>query len=89
MVITKSSGNRNVLFLSTVPPLFATKKDDNKSKPASYKLYDFSKGRADITVQKNGVLQLYIEIKVLDNEYIFVRFELMLSEHWHNKCNEQ
>ena len=40
-VKTKSSGKRNVLLLSTVPPLLATTKDDNKSKPAIYKLYDF------------------------------------------------
>ena len=42
-VKTKISGKRNVLLLSTVPPLLATTKDDNKSKPAIYKLYDFSK----------------------------------------------
>ena len=55
-------------------------KDDNKSKPAIYKLYDFSKGETDIIDQKNGVLQLYIEIKALDYECILIRFEHMSSE---------
>ena len=58
MVKTKSSEKRNVLLLSSVPPLLATTKDDSKSKPAIYKLYDFSKGETDIIDQKNGVLQL-------------------------------
>ena len=53
-VKTKSSGKRNVLLLSTVPPLLATTKDDNKSKPTIYKLYDFSKGGIDIIDQRMG-----------------------------------
>ena len=48
VVKTKSSGKQNALLLLTVPLLFATTKDDNKSKPAIYKLYDFSKGKTDI-----------------------------------------
>ena len=71
------------------PPLLATTKDDNKSKPAIYKLYDFSKGETDIIDQKNGVLQLYIEIKALDYECILIRFEHMSSERQHDICNEQ
>ena len=54
VVKTKSSGKRNVLFLATLPPLFATTKNDNKSKSAIYTLYDFSKGRTDIIDQKMG-----------------------------------
>ena len=50
----KSSGKQNVLLLSAVPPLLATTKDDNKSKPAFNKLYDFSKGGTDIIDQKMG-----------------------------------
>ena len=50
----KSSGKRNVLLLSTLPPFLATTKDDNKSKSAIYKLYDFSKGGTDIIGQKMG-----------------------------------
>ena len=40
--------------MTTVPPLLATTKDDNKSKPAIYKLYDFSKGGTDIIDQRMG-----------------------------------
>ena len=54
VVKTKSSGKRNALLLSLVPPLLATTKDDNKSKPAIYKLYDFSKSETDIIDQKMG-----------------------------------
>ena len=54
VVKTKSSGKRNVLLLSTVPPLLATTKDENKSKLAIYKLYDFSKDETDIIDQKMG-----------------------------------
>ena len=52
MAKTKSSGKQNALLLSTVPWLLATTKDDNKSKTAIYKLYDFSKGGTDIIDQK-------------------------------------
>ena len=54
VVKTKSSGERNVLLLLTVPPHLATTKDDNKNKPAIYKLYDFSKDETDIIGQKMG-----------------------------------
>ena len=58
MVKTKSSGKQNVLLLLTVPPLLATTKDDNKSKPAIYKLYDFSKGGTNIIGQSVAVQYL-------------------------------
>ena len=54
MVKIKSSGKQNVLLLSAVPPLLTTTKDDNKSKPAIYELYDFSKGGANIIEEKMG-----------------------------------
>ena len=54
VVKAKSSGKRHVLLLSTVPPLLATTKDDNKSKPAIYKLYDFSNDGTDIIDQRMG-----------------------------------
>ena len=40
--------------MTAVPPLLATTKDDNKSKPAIYKLYDFSKGGTSIIDQRMG-----------------------------------
>ena len=40
--------------MTTVPPLLATTKDDNKSKPVIYKLYDFSKRGTDIIDYRMG-----------------------------------
>ena len=40
--------------MTTVPSLLATTKDDNKSKLAIYKLYDFSKSGTDIIGQRRG-----------------------------------
>ena len=54
VVKTKSTGKQSVLLLLTVLPLLATTKDDNKSKPAIYKLYDFSKGGTDIIDPRVG-----------------------------------
>ena len=47
VVKTKSSGKKNVLLLSTMQPMLGITKDDNKNKPAQYKLYDFTKGGTD------------------------------------------
>ena len=44
---TKSKSIKNVLLLSTVPPLLGLTKDDGKKKPAIHKLYDFTKGGTD------------------------------------------
>ena len=52
---TKSSGLKNVLLLSTVSPLHGITKDDNKKKPAIYKVYDFTKGGTDIADQRVGL----------------------------------
>ena len=38
-----------------MPPLLEATKDDNKSKPVIYKLYDFSKDGTDIVGQKMGL----------------------------------
>ena len=47
VVKTKSSGEKNLLLLSTTRPLLGITKDDGKKKPALYKLYDFTKGGTD------------------------------------------
>ena len=52
VVNTKSSGKRNILVLSTMPPIMGITKDDEKKKPAIIKLYDFTKGGTDIVDQK-------------------------------------
>ena len=54
VVKNKSSGLRNVLMLSSVQPHLGVTKDDNKFKPAIYKLYDFTKGGTDIVDQRVG-----------------------------------
>lgn len=54
VVNTKSTGTKNVMLLSTMPPLLGTTKDDGKSKPALLKFYDFSKGGTDIVDQRIG-----------------------------------
>ena len=41
-------------MLSSVQPLLGVTKDDNKFKPAIYKLYDFTKGGTDIVDQRVG-----------------------------------
>lgn len=53
VVQTKSTGKRNVLLLSTIPPILGVTKDDKK-KPAVYKLYDLTKGGTDIVDQRMG-----------------------------------
>jgi len=52
VVKTKSTGLRNVLMLSSLPPLLGTVKNDRKRKPAIYKVYDFTKGGTDIVDQR-------------------------------------
>ena len=54
VVNTKSKGKKNILVLSSMPPLLGTTKDDGKSKPAIIKFYDFSKGGTDIVDQRMG-----------------------------------
>ena len=51
VVRTKSKGLKNVLALSTMPPILGTTKDE-KCKPAILKFYDFTKGGTDIVDQR-------------------------------------
>ena len=44
---------RNVIVLTTTPPIHGVTKDDKKSKPTVIKLYDLTKGRTDIVDQLN------------------------------------
>ena len=46
-----------------MPSLLATTKDDNKSKPTIYKLYDFSRGGADIIGQRMGFYSCKLKSK--------------------------
>ena len=49
---TKSSGQRNVLLLSTVQLILGVTIDDGKKKPAICKLYDFTKAGTDAMEQR-------------------------------------
>jgi hypothetical protein len=53
-VNTKSKGKKNVMLLSSLPPLLGTTKDDGNNKPAIMKLYDYTKGGTDIVDQRIG-----------------------------------
>ena len=52
VVQTKSTGLRNVLLLLTLEPIIAVTQDDGMEKPQIYKVYDFTKGGADIINQQ-------------------------------------
>ena len=43
-VCKKRSGNKHVMAVGTMPPLFGVTKDDEYKKPAPLKLYDKTKG---------------------------------------------
>ena len=45
---------KNVILLSTAPPILGITKDDGKSKLGVYKVYDFTKGETDIVDQRMG-----------------------------------
>ena len=51
---TKSSGQRNVLLLSTVELFLVVKIDNGKMKPAVCKLYDFTKAGMDVMEHRIG-----------------------------------
>ena len=51
---TKSSGQRNVLLLSTLELILGVKIDDGKKKPAICKLYDFTKADTDVMEHRIG-----------------------------------
>ena len=55
-VATKSKGKKNVVILSTMRPMDACTKDDDKFKPQIFKFYDFTKGSTDIVNQINDFL---------------------------------
>ena len=51
---TKSSGQRNVLLLSTVELILGVTTDDGKKKPAICKLYDFTKAGMNVMEHRIG-----------------------------------
>ena len=51
-VVKTSKRKKSVIVLSTIDPIRGVTKDDDKKRPAAYKLYDFTKGDTDIVGQK-------------------------------------
>jgi hypothetical protein len=75
VVKTKSTGMKNVLVLSTLPPLLGTTKDDGKHKPALLKFYDFSKGGTDIVDQRIG----FYSVSTKSKRWTMAAFSYMLD----------
>ena len=51
-IVNTSKGTKSVILLSTHEPILRTTKDDNKKKPALFKVYDFTKGGTDVIDQR-------------------------------------
>jgi hypothetical protein len=75
VVNTKSKGKKNVLVLSSVPPILAITKDDGKQKPAIIKFYDFSKGGTDIVDERIG----YYSTNTKSRRWSMAAFEYILD----------
>ena len=54
-IVNTSKGTKSVILLSTHEPILRTTKDDNKKKPALFKVYDFTKGGTDVIDQRMGI----------------------------------
>lgn len=74
-VVKTSKGKKNVLMLSTVEPILGVTSDDNKVKPALYKLYDFTKGGTDIIDQRMG----FLTSKVKSRRWTLTAFTYILD----------
>ena len=53
-VVKTSKVKKNVILLSTTPPILGIAKDDGKRKIGICKVYDFTKGGTDIIDQRMG-----------------------------------
>ena len=51
-VVKTSKVKKNVILLSTAPPILSITKDDGKRKLGIYKVYDLTKGGTDIIDQR-------------------------------------
>ena len=80
--VKSSKGMKNVLMLSTIEPILGTTIDDDKKKPALYKLYDFTKGGTDIVDQKIGSYS----VKAKSRKWTMVAFSYLLDTVRINAC---
>lgn len=74
-VVKTSKGKKSVIVLSTLDPIRGVTKDDEKKKPASYKLYDFTKGGTDIVDQKMS----FYSCKAKSRKWTLVVFAYLLD----------
>jgi hypothetical protein len=74
-VVKTASGKKNVLLLSTVPPILGKTKDDTRCKTGLYKLYDFTKGGTDIVDQRMG----FHTCKPKSRKWTMVAFSYLLD----------
>ena len=74
-IVKTSKGKKSVIMLSTTSHIRGITKDDDKKKPASYKLYDFTKGGTDIVDQK---IQFY-SVKAKNRKWTMVVFAYLLD----------
>ena len=80
--VKTSKGKKNVIMLTTAEPLLGVTMDDNKSKPALIKLYDFTKGGTDIVDQKMG----FYSTKTKSRRWIVTAFSYLLDTIRVNAC---
>eukprot|EP00112_Aurelia_sp_Birch-Aquarium-sp1_P021632 Seg5874.3 transcript_id=Seg5874.3/GoldUCD/mRNA.D3Y31 product="hypothetical protein" protein_id=Seg5874.3/GoldUCD/D3Y31 len=71
-----AKGLKNVLLLATVQPILGVTKDDDKEKPAQYKLYDFTKGGTDVVDLKMASSTS----KPKSNRWPIVAFSFIIDE---------
>ena len=74
-VATKSKGKKNVVIFSTMRPMDACTKDDDKFKPQIFKFYDFTKGATDIVDQMND----FFTTRAKSNRWAIVVLYYMLD----------
>ena len=75
-VVQNASKKKNsVMVLSTVDPILGITNDDEKNKPALYKLYDFTKGGTDIVDQKRGTYTMKPKLR----RWLMVAFSYLLD----------
>ena len=73
--VKTSKGKKAVIVLSTLNPIRGVTIDDEKKKPALYKLYDFTKGGTDIVDQKMG----FYSTKAKSRKWTMVAFCYLLD----------
>ena len=73
---------KNVIFLSTAPPILGITKDHGKSKLGIYKLYDFTKGGTDIIDQRIG----FYTCKLKSRKWTITVFSYVIDMARVNSC---